>query len=264
MGTVIAPAAEDGEVGHRPLRPVLGEDDQLVARGQAEVGQAERQVLDPPGDFLRRDGGVAAVLLDQEQVVLDVGLDGVEEELAQGLDHVRPPCGSGEPYSSLIPAAGLSTQRKVAPFVAEEPFLPPEAAAVARQPAVAPDDAVAGDDDRDGIAVVGPADRPGRGGLADGLGDGLVGRRPPEPDGEELSPRPCFWKAVPPRSSLTEKDVRPPRKYSSSWVRQSASGAGRGPFPSRPVRLALPASTKLTAETPASLPSISRQPIGDS
>jgi hypothetical protein len=86
-----AARAQGREVRHRPLRPVLGEDGELVTRPEAEVPQAQGEVLDPLGESGCRQGREMALLLDHQQGVLGIGPDGVEKKLAQGLDHGKPP-----------------------------------------------------------------------------------------------------------------------------------------------------------------------------
>ena len=107
------PEALGGEIRHRPFGPVLGEDDDLVPGPDAQGPQPEGDVLHAVQDLPGGQVGVRPRLLEHHQVVLGIGRDGIEEQLADGFD------GHGLLLHLL--------------FVGEEPFLAPEPAAVAGQ-----------------------------------------------------------------------------------------------------------------------------------
>ena len=70
----------------------------------------------------------------------------------------------------------------------EEPFLPPQAAAVSGQAPVGAQDAVAGHDDRYRIPVIRPSYGPRRPGIPQRPGEGPVCGGPAEGDLQELIP----------------------------------------------------------------------------
>jgi hypothetical protein len=80
------PEALGGEVRHRPLGPVLGEDDDLVPRPDPQGPQPEGGVLHPVQDLPGGDVDIRPPLLEHHQVVLGVCPDGIEEQLADGFD----------------------------------------------------------------------------------------------------------------------------------------------------------------------------------
>ncbi len=84
--------AQGGEVGEGPLRPVLGDDGDLVAAGDPEGPQAHRDLLDRGPELLRADRAPRAVPLVLQVLRLAVGVDRTIEEVADGLDgHARLP-----------------------------------------------------------------------------------------------------------------------------------------------------------------------------
>lgn len=72
--------------------------------------------------------------------------------------------------------------------MAQEPLFAPETAAVAGEFAVAGKNAVARDDDGDGVLAVGGAHGSDSLGVANGVGDVLVGEEATVRDGEEFLP----------------------------------------------------------------------------
>ena len=75
---------EGGEVGHDPLRPVLGEDGDPVAGPDAEGLEPERQPPDGRFDLVRGDPRPVPVLLDHHPDRLSVGPAGFEEHAIEG------------------------------------------------------------------------------------------------------------------------------------------------------------------------------------
>ena len=84
------------------IGPVVDQGQLDVDCKYLEVGQAEGQVPDPAIELLGGDGHVAAVDLGRQQVVLDIGLDRVEEDLGNGIDgHGESPSCRDGPYCNL-------------------------------------------------------------------------------------------------------------------------------------------------------------------
>lgn len=86
-----------------------------------------------------------------------------------------------------------------------------EAACITCQPSVGADDAVAGDDDRQGVAVVGHPHGAAGAGMADGCRDFRIGARAAVRYGEERRQTVC-WNGVPAGASGSSKAVRSPVK----------------------------------------------------
>src|SRR6266446_2919834 len=125
----------------------------------------------------------------------------VQPSLSVSIISVRVPSGSLSPtliaMGILLRSVELRRGLEQRAFVAKEPLLAWEPAAIARERGIAPDHAVTRDDDGHGVAPVGEPHRAGSGRAADRGGELAVGARRPDRYGTERRPhRPLELRAA--------------------------------------------------------------------